>query len=92
MIIIERRKDGLTVSGHANYAGNGKAIDVIEVYYITPSDVIKSVGYLKAKYRVSTLNNNYYNYQYDNEKSNNQDGYAGSFGKSIDRIQITLSK
>ena len=81
-----------TNDSNNGYAGNGKAIDAIEVYYTTPSDVIKSVGYLKAKYRVSTLNNNYYNYQYDNEKSNNQDGYAGSFGKSIDRIQITLSK
>ena len=74
------------------YAGNGKIIDAIEVYYMTPSDVIKSIGYLKAKYRVSALNNNYYDFQFDNEKSNNQDGYAGSFGKSIDRIQITLSK
>ena len=52
----------------------------------------KIIETAKAKYRVSTLNNNYYNYQYDNEKSNNKDGYAGCFGKSIDRIQITLSK
>lgn len=81
-----------TNDSNNGYAGNGKAIDAIEVYYTTPSDVKKSVGYLKAKYRVSALNNNYYNYQYDNEKSNNQDGYAGYFGKSIDRIQITLSK
>ena len=49
-----------TNDSNNGYAGNGKAIDAIEVYYTTPSDVIKSVGYLKAKYRVSTLNNNYY--------------------------------
>ena len=74
------------------YAGNGKIIDLIEVYYYTPSDVVKSTGYLRAKYRVSPLNGNYYDYQFDNETTNGQDGYAGDNGKAIDRLQIKLSK
>lgn len=74
------------------YAGNGKVIDLIEVYYYTPSDVVKSTGYLRAKYRVSPLNGNYYDYQFDNETTNGQDGYAGDNGKAIDRLQIKLSK
>lgn len=75
------------------YAGNGKPIDAIEVYYSTPSDVKNSFGYyLKAKYRVSPVNSGYYDWQYDDEKTNGQDGYAGAFGKTIDRLQITLSK
>ena len=68
-------------------------IDAIEVYYNTPSDLKNSLGYyLKAKYRVSPTGGNYYSYQYDNEKGNGQDGYAGMFGKSIDRVQIVLAK
>ena len=83
---------GYSTSDHNNgYAGNGKPIDAIEVYYNTPSDIVKS-GYLKAKYRVSPINGNYYSYQYDNKTGNNQDGYAGSFGKTIDRFQLILSK
>lgn len=75
------------------YAGNGEIIDAIEIYYDTPTSLKNSLGYyLKAKYRVSPLRSNYYSYQYDNEKDGNQDGYAGSFGKGIDRLQIILSK
>lgn len=84
---------GYNINDSANgYAGDGKPIDAVEVYYTTPSDVVKSQGYFRAKYHVSPLNSGYYSYQYDNEKTNGQDGYAGSFGKSIDRLQITLSK
>lgn len=80
-----------TNDSNNGYAGNGKVIDAIEVYYTTPSDVVKTNGYLKAKYRVSPVNGGYFSWQYDNEKTNGQDGYAGSFGKAIDRVQITLS-
>lgn len=74
------------------YAGCGLAIDAVDVYYTTPSDVRKSHGKpLKAKYRVSPVGGNYYSNQYDNETRNGQDGYAGSFGKAIDRVQITLA-
>lgn len=74
------------------YAGAGKAIDAIEIYYDTPSEIINALGYYKAKYRVSRLNGDYYDWQYDDEKTNGQDGYAGAFGINIDRLQITLSK
>lgn len=74
------------------YAGNGKVIDAVEVYYFTPADVVSKSGYLRAKYRVSPVKSGYYDWQYDNEKTGGQDGYAGSYGKTIDRLQITLSK
>lgn len=74
------------------YAGNHKAVDAIEVYYSTPRDLVGKTGYLKAKYRVSPFGGNYYGWQYDNEKTNGQDGYAGAIGKVIDKFQIVLSK
>lgn len=70
------------------YAGNGKIIDAIEVYYNTPSDVVAAHGYQKAQYRVSPLNGNYWPWQYDNETGGGQDGYAGVIGKAIDRFQL----
>lgn len=74
------------------YAGNGKPIDAIEVYYYTPNDIKNKNGYLRAKYRVSPISKDYYDWQYDNETTNRQDGYAGAFGRTIDRLQITLAK
>ena len=64
------------------YAGNSKPIDAIEVYYYTPSDIRP---YKKAKYKV-----NNYPYQYDNEKTNGQDGYAGVFGVTATKFEITI--
>ena len=64
------------------YAGDGRVIDAIEVYYYTPSDIRP---YKKAKYKV-----NNYPYQYDNEKTNGQDGYAGVFGVNVTKIEITI--
>ncbi len=69
------------------YAGDMVSeIDAIEILYYTPHGKLEK----RAKYRVSPLNRSYYSYQYDGETSNGQDGYAGSYGKSIDRIQICL--
>ena len=65
------------------YAGNGHAIDAIEIIYTAPSGITQ-----KAQYRVSPLNGGYYSWQYNNEKTGGQDGYAGSFGKLIDRLQL----
>lgn len=65
------------------YAGNGKPIDAIEVIYIAPDGSSQ-----KAQYRVSPVNGNYYDWQYNNETGGGQDGYAGSFGKKVDRIQL----
>lgn len=79
--------------GNNGFAGDRKPIDAIEVYYYTPSDVAKATGYLKAKYRVSpSYTVNYFDWQYDNETSNGQDGYAGSYGINLDKLQITLTK
>ena len=69
------------------YAGNGKPIDAIQVYYYTPDSIRP---YKKAKYRVSPVNGNYYPWQYDTETKNSQDGYAGSFGRQIDRFQLEI--
>lgn len=84
---------GYNTSDYNNgYAGNGKNIEAVEVYYNTPNRIAKGLGYLKAKYRVSPVNRGYYPWQYDNEKTNGQDGYAGCRGIKIDRFQLTLSK
>ena len=69
------------------YAGNGQVIDAMTVYYETPAgQPVK-----KAKYRVAPLRGEYYAWQLDEEKTGGQDGYAGTFGKAIDRLQITLT-
>ena len=74
---------GYNISDTVNgYAGNDKEIDAIEVYYNTPSDIRP---YKKAKYKV-----NNYSWQYDNEKSNGQDGYAGAYGVSVTKFQIVI--
>lgn len=72
---------------HNGYAGTGKPIDAIEVYYYTPSNIRP---YKKAKYHVSPINGSYWPWQYDNEKTNGQDGYAGGFGAMMDRFQIVI--
>ena len=64
------------------YAGNGTPIDRIEVYYFTPNDIRP---YKKAKYKV-----NNYDWQYDNEKTKGQDGYAGVMGVNATKFQITI--
>lgn len=83
---------GCDIADSANgYAGNGRAIDAVEVYYNTPSSVVKKYGWLKAKYRVAPIGNYYFPWQYDDETSSGQDGYAGEFGRKIDWFQMTLS-
>ena len=73
------------------YAGNGKPIDAIRVYYNTPNDFAKLYGYKKAKYNVSVISNpSFYSWQFDNETSGGMDGYAGCFGKAIDKFQIVI--
>lgn len=69
------------------YAGNGKPIDAVEIYYFTP-DGIKPAK--KARYRVAPVNGNYYSWQYDSEKTNGQDGYAGVFGREIGKVQVSI--
>ena len=64
------------------YAGNGTPIDRLEVYYYTPNYIRP---YKKAKYKV-----NNFDWQYDNEKTNGQDGYAGAKGVVATKIQIEI--
>ena len=73
------------------YAGDKKVIDAVEIYYTTPSSVVRGHGYLRAKYRVAPVGGYYYSWQYDDETSSGQDGYAGMFGKPFDWLQVTLS-
>lgn len=81
---------GYNWNDHNNgYAGIGKAIDAIEIYYDTPADYAAKYGYQKAQYRVSPIvSDGYYSWQYDNETGNGQDGYAGCFGLAIDKFQL----
>ena len=79
---------GYDINDHQNgYAGIWRRIDAIEVYYYTPDSIRP---YKRAKYRVSPMNGNYWPWQYDNEKDDSQDGYAGSFGQRMDRFQIVI--
>lgn len=64
------------------WAGNNLAIDLIEVYYNTPSNI---KPYKKAKYKV-----NNYDWQYDNEKTKGQDGYAGAKDVTATKFQIVI--
>lgn len=65
------------------YAGIGKVIDAVQVIYHPP------VGsWQKAQYRISPIKRGYYSWQYNNEMSGGQDGYAGAFGVPMDRFQL----
>lgn len=64
------------------YAGNNNIIDAIEIYYYTPKTIRP---YKKARYKV-----NGYPYQYDNERKNGMDGYAGVIGVPITTLQIKV--
>lgn len=64
------------------YAGNGKVIDAVEIYYNTPNDIRP---FKRAKYKV-----NEYPWQYDNETDTRQDGYAGVFGVNVTKLQIEI--
>lgn len=71
------------------YAGNGKPIDAVEVYYFTPDNIRP---YKSAYYRVSPLGGAYYAWQKDNDKTNGMDGYAGLYGNLTDKFQIEIKE
>ena len=74
---------GYDVNNFENgYAGDGRIVDAVEVYYYTPDSIRP---YKKAKYKV-----NNYDWQYDNEKTNGQDGYAGVYGVTATKFQIVI--
>ena len=82
------------------YAGNGRNVEAVEVYYYTPDSLLYNEatpyatlvdgGYKYAYYRVSPKWRNYYSYQTDDGTDNGQDGYAGVYGVPIDRFQIII--
>lgn len=74
---------GYNINDYDNgYAGIGKPIDAIRIYYNTPSD-IKPIK--KAKYRV-----NGGDWQYDNEKDKNGKNYAGIYGKNAVKLELII--
>ena len=64
------------------FAGDDTEIDTVEVYYFTPDDIRP---FKRAKYKV-----NDYDWQFDNEKGNGQDGYAGVYGVNATKFQIVI--
>ena len=73
------------------YAGNGRPIDAIEVYYTTPDELRKKGQVFCAQYKVSPTNTqSFYDWQIDTDTNNGQDGYAGDFGKAIDKLYINI--
>ena len=64
---------------YKGYAGNGKPIDAVQV---------QSKSGQVIAYRVSPLNRNYYPWQENTVVKRGMDGYAGAFGKTIDRLEI----
>lgn len=64
------------------YAGNGKPIDRIEVYYYTPNDIRP---YKKIYYRANGLP-----WQSDNDKNSKMDGYAGIIGQNITKLEMYI--
>lgn len=82
---------GYSTTDTSKYAGNGNEIDAVRVYYTTPSLLRNAGKVYEAKYRTSPIGStSYYDYQLDTNVSKTMDGYAGAFGKSIDKLQITL--
>lgn len=74
---------GYNINDEINgYAGIGKTIDALRIYYNTPSDIRP---YKKAKYRV-----NGDNWQYDNGKDKNGKNYAGIYGKDIVKVELII--
>ena len=74
---------GYDINDYVNgYAGDNRPIDCIRVYYNTPDDIRP---YKKAKYKV-----NNYDWQYDNETGNGQDGFAGEYGVNATEFRIEI--
>lgn len=65
------------------YAGNGRPIDAVRVIYHAPDSSSQ-----KAQYRVSPVGGDYWPWQYNNETGGGQDGFAGAYGRKIDRFQL----
>ena len=74
---------GCNLNNYQNgFVGEGKVIDAIEIYYFTPNGM---QPFRKAKYSA-----NGYVWQYDNERRNRQDGYAGIMGVPITELRLCI--
>lgn len=63
------------------FAGIGKPIDCVQVE-------LSGVKGQKAQYRVAPLGRDYYAWQYNTETGGAQDGFAGAYGRAIDKFQV----
>lgn len=74
---------GYDINDYQNgFAGENKVIDAIEIYFFTPDGMRP---FRKAKYSA-----NGYAWQYDSEKDNGQDGYAGMIGVPITELRLCI--
>lgn len=99
LVYVDSRNSDIS-DYYNGYAGNGYSIEAVEVYYYTPDTLLYNEapnyqaftenGYKYAYYRVSTTGNDYFPYQTDNERNDGQDGYAGIYGRKVDRFQIVI--
>lgn len=68
----------------SGYAGNGKVIDAIAGYYTTNSTDRSAGRIYYFAYRTKANGyTGFFSYQYDDQTTGGQDGYAGIFGKPI---------
>lgn len=73
------------------YAGDGKIIDAIQIYYTTPSDLRNAGKVYLAEYKISPLKSyGYYDWQRDTNTNGGMDGYAGAFGVAMDKLLVHL--
>lgn len=73
------------------YAGNGKPIDALKIYYTTPNSLRNAGKVYCAQYKVSPINSSaFYDWQLDTDTDKGQDGYAGAFGVAMDKIYVNL--
>ena len=78
---------GCDINNPNGYAGDGREIDAVQAIYYTPEALKPSKC---AKYRIAPVGGGYYGWQLDNQTTGGQDGYAGTFGKTIDHLQMCI--
>ena len=79
--------DGYDIDDDENgYAGNGRTpIDALKAVFYTPGDYEYQCLYMQVSPQGM---DEYYPVQIDDQTVNGQDGYAGCFGRYIDKVQL----
>mgnify|MGYP006981054120 CR=1 FL=1 len=79
--------DGYDIDDDENgYAGNGRTpIDALKAVFYTPDGYEYQCLYMQVSPKGM---DEYYPVQIDDQTVNGQDGYAGCFGKYIDKVQL----